>query len=77
MHDFYKSQRVGNIPHNEFAYNRNHSITSHLHFEIVYGFKPLTPLDLCPFLLHKTWCVVMKMKEQILWKNYMSSQKCC
>ena len=33
----------------EFAYNRTmHTTTSYSPFEIVYGFNPLTPLDLMP-----------------------------
>ena len=37
------------LPHVEFAYNRTvHTSTRHLPFEIVYGFNPLTPLDLLP-----------------------------
>ena len=33
----------------EFSYNRGvHSITNMSPFEIVYGFNPLTPLDLLP-----------------------------
>lgn len=35
------------LPHVEFAYNRVvNSTTSHSPFEVVYGFNPLTPLDL-------------------------------
>ena len=35
------------LPHVEFAYNRVvNSTTSHSSFEVVYGFNPLTPLDL-------------------------------
>jgi hypothetical protein len=35
------------LPHVEFAYNKSvHSATSYYPFEIVYGFNPLTPLDL-------------------------------
>ncbi|XP_042423751.1 uncharacterized protein LOC122011425, partial [Zingiber officinale] len=34
------------LPHVEFAYNRVHSTTQFSPFEIVYGFNPLTPLDL-------------------------------
>ena len=35
------------IPHVEFAYNRTvHSTTDFSPFEIVYGFNPLTPMDL-------------------------------
>jgi len=37
------------LPHIEFAYNRVvHSTTVHIPFEVVYGFNPLTPLDLLP-----------------------------
>jgi hypothetical protein len=40
------------LPHVEFAYNRAvHSATKYLLFEIVYGFNPLTPLDLSPLPL--------------------------
>jgi len=37
------------LPFVEFAYNRTvHSTTGFSHFEIVYGFNPLTPMDLIP-----------------------------
>ena len=37
------------LPHVEFAYNRTvHSAAKFSPFEIVYGFNPLTPLDLSP-----------------------------
>ncbi|KAF7815025.1 Transposon Ty3-I Gag-Pol polyprotein [Senna tora] len=40
---------VNCLPHIEFAYNRVvHSSTSFSPFEIVYGFNPLTPLDMLP-----------------------------
>src|SRR4051812_29120761 len=42
------------LPHVEFAYNRVvHSTTQLCPFEVVYGFKPLTPLDLLPLPLHE------------------------
>jgi hypothetical protein len=38
----------------EFAYNRAvHSTTQLCPFEVVYGFKPITPLDLLPLPLHE------------------------
>jgi hypothetical protein len=40
------------LPHVEFAYNRAvHSTTNSCPFEIVYGFKPHTPMDLLPLPL--------------------------
>jgi len=37
------------LPHIEFVYNQVvNSTSSHTHFEVVYGFNPLTPLDLLP-----------------------------
>ena len=37
------------MPRVEFAYNRDvHLSTKYSPFEIVYGFNPLTPLDLSP-----------------------------
>ncbi|XP_020406471.1 uncharacterized protein, partial [Zea mays] len=40
------------LPHVEFAYNRTvHSTTNLCPFEIVYGFKPIAPIDLLPLPL--------------------------
>jgi hypothetical protein len=42
------------LPHVEFAYNRAvHSTTELRPFEVVYGFKPITPLDLLPLPIHE------------------------
>jgi len=46
------------LPHIEFTYNRVvNSTTSHTPFEVVYGFNPLTPLDLLPIpILNEVLC---------------------
>ena len=37
------------LPHIEFAYNRVvHKTTNASPFEVIYGFNPLTPMDLLP-----------------------------
>ncbi|KAK1696358.1 hypothetical protein QYE76_013055 [Lolium multiflorum] len=42
------------LPHVEFAYNRAvHSTTELCPFEVVYGFKPITPLNLLPLPIHE------------------------
>ena len=42
------------LPHVKFADNRRvHSATHFSPFEIVYGFNPLTPLDLLPLLVNE------------------------
>ncbi|KAK1677237.1 hypothetical protein QYE76_038085, partial [Lolium multiflorum] len=42
------------LPHVEFAYNRAvHSTMELCPFEVVYGFKPITPLDLLPLPIHE------------------------
>jgi len=40
------------LPHVEFVYNRGvHRTTRQSPFEVIYGFNPLTPLDLIPLPL--------------------------
>ncbi|KAK1607543.1 hypothetical protein QYE76_031216 [Lolium multiflorum] len=42
------------LPHVEFAYNRAvHSTTELCPFEVVYDFKPISPLDLLPLPIHE------------------------
>ena len=44
------------LPHVEFSYNRGvHGTTKQSHFEVVYGFNPLTPLDLIPLPLNTSF----------------------
>ncbi|XP_035551062.1 uncharacterized protein LOC118349658, partial [Juglans regia] len=54
------------LPFIEFAYNRTmHTTTSYSPFEIVYGFNPLTPLDLMPLPVDdKNWVWVHMRKER-------------
>ena len=42
------------LPYVEFAYNRSvRGATNHSSFEVVYGFNPLTLMDLVPLLMEK------------------------
>ena len=63
------------LSHIEFAYNRVVNKTTNISpFEVVYGFNPLTPLDLLPLpnpqeFVHKEWVIkaefVKKMHERV------------
>ncbi|XP_027156813.1 uncharacterized protein LOC113757952, partial [Coffea eugenioides] len=56
------------LPHVEFAYNRTvHSSTHFSPFEIVYGFNPLTPLDLSP--LPWVWLHLRKERFPVQRRN--------
>ena len=55
------------MPHVEFSYNRTiHSATKVLPFEIVYGFNPLTPLDLSPLLMSEHVNIDGKKKAEFV-----------
>ena len=55
------------LPHVEFAYNRSvHSATKFSPFEIVYGFNPLTPLDLSPLPLFEHVNLDEKCKTKLV-----------
>uniref|UniRef100_A0A151UGN9 Transposon Ty3-I Gag-Pol polyprotein n=1 Tax=Cajanus cajan TaxID=3821 RepID=A0A151UGN9_CAJCA len=68
------------LPHVEFAYNRVvHKTTKMSPFDIVYGFNPLTPLDLLPLpdvFIHKEGSsraeFVKKLHEKV--RDHMQSQ---
>ncbi len=59
----------------EFAYNRSvHSSANHSPFEVVYGFNPITPMDLIPLPIQeranidgeKKTKMVKSMHEQVI-----------
>ena len=55
------------LPHVEFTYNRIiHSATKFSHFEIVYDFNPLTPLDLSPLPMSKHVNLYGKKKAEFV-----------
>ena len=55
------------LPHVEFTYNRTvHSTTSYSPFEVVYGFNPLTPLDILPLPVNEFVDLGGKKKEEFV-----------
>ncbi|KAH9780704.1 Endonuclease [Citrus sinensis] len=55
------------LPHVEFAYNRTvHLATKFSPFEIVYGFNPLTPLDLLPLPIDERTSMDGKKKAEFV-----------
>jgi hypothetical protein len=55
------------LPFIEFAYNRSvHSTTDYSPFEIVYGFNPLTPLDLIPLPINERVSLDGNQKAQVV-----------
>jgi hypothetical protein len=61
------------LPFIEFAYNQNvHSTTDFSPFEIVYGFNPLTPLDLLPFPVNEKTSLDGQKKAKMVKKFHES-----
>ena len=61
------------MPFIEFAYNRSvHSITDFSLFEIVYGFNPLTPLDLLPLPVNERTNLDGQKKAEMVTKLHES-----
>jgi hypothetical protein len=47
------------LPFSEFAFNRSvHSTTDYSPFEIIYRFNPITPLDLIPLPIDKSFNMI-------------------
>ena len=64
------------LPFIEFAYNRSvHSTTIFSPFEIVYGFNPLTPLDLLPLPVNEMTSLDGQKKAGMVKKLHESVQK--
>ena len=64
------------LPFIKFAYNRNvHSTTNFSPFEIVYGFNPLTPLDLLPLLVNEMTSLDGQKKAKMVMKLHESVRK--
>ncbi len=55
------------LPFIKFAYNRSvHSTISYSPFEIVYGFNPLTPMDLFPLPIDERASLDGKKKAELV-----------
>lgn len=80
------------LPHVEFGYNRVvHSTTKFCPFELVYGFKPIAPIDLFPLPLQERTSLdaskhadfvrkklVFKLGDLVmvhLWKDHFPEQR--
>ena len=64
------------LPFLEFAYNQSvHSTTKFSLFEIVYGFNPLTPLDLLPLPVNEVTSLDGQKKADMVKKLHESVQQ--
>ena len=64
------------FPFFKFAYNRSvHSTTNFSSFEIVYGFNPLTPLDLLPLPVNEMTSLDGEKKAEMVKKLHESVMK--
>jgi hypothetical protein len=64
------------LPHVEFAYNRAvHSTTQLCPFEVVYGFKPITPLDLLPLPIQEQVNMEASKRADFVWKIHVKNKE--
>ena len=64
------------LPFIEFAYNRSvHSTTNFSPFEIVFGFNPLTPLDLLPLQVNEMTSLDGQKKVEMVKKLHENVQQ--
>ena len=64
------------LPHVEFAYNRDvHSTTQLCPFEAVYGFKPITPLDLLPLPIQERTNMVASKRDHFVKKIHEKTKE--
>ncbi|OAO89342.1 hypothetical protein AXX17_ATUG01610 [Arabidopsis thaliana] len=64
------------LPHVEFAYNHSvHSATKFSPFQIVYGFNPITPLDLMPLPLSERVSMDGKKKADLVQQIHEQARK--
>ena len=64
------------MPFIEFEYNRSvHSTTNFSPFEIVFGFNPLTPLDLLPLPVNEMTSLDSQKKAKMVKKLHESVQQ--
>src|SRR6266508_1280073 len=64
------------LPHIKFAYNRAvHSTTNMCPFEVVYGFKPLAPIDLLPLPLQEQSNMEASQRAEYVKKIHENTKK--
>jgi hypothetical protein len=69
-------EREDCLPHVEFAYNRAvHSTTQLCPFEVVYGFKPITPLDLLPLPIQERVNMEASKRGDFVWKIHVKTKE--